>query len=226
MRDNETNDSVSIMSLNRAAIWPDRARFRAWMIFQINFFLFFIPAYFGGDLIARWSGRAFLLRPEQEAHAIPFAAWTILIYFSLFPLFCLPLLHLCVREIERLNRQSMIVLTIAFAAFVLWPGEVRYPPKAIEDPWRSLYELLHRVDTRFNAAPSLHVAFAALILASCAEVARPGPRVLYALWFVALCFSTLTTHQHHLVDIASGMILAIIVRRAVPLRGGQGDSRG
>ena len=80
-----------------------------------------------------------------------------------------------------------------------------------------LFDLLTQVDTPHNLVPSLHVAFAALILLGCAE---RGPKFWawgYGAWLVLMSASTVLVHQHHLLDVISGLGLAFIMRRIFPL---------
>jgi membrane-associated phospholipid phosphatase len=45
------------------------------------------------------------------------------------------------------------------------------------------------------------------------DAATPRLRMLYALWLIVVCASTVLTHRHHLFDVASGIAIALVVRR-------------
>ena len=64
----------------------------------------------------------------------------------------------------------------------------------------------------FNAVPSFHVIYTASILLAFIDVASPRLRIAYLAWLVAVCASTLLTHRHHLIDVASGLAIAFAVR--------------
>jgi membrane-associated phospholipid phosphatase len=77
---------------------------------------------------------------------------------------------------------------------------------------RSVFNLLQMVDTPHNLAPSLHVAFSALILLGCAEIAPRHWAWGYYFWLLVLSASTVLVHQHHLFDGVSGLVLAMLAR--------------
>ncbi len=88
---------------------------------------------------------------------------------------------------------------------------------AVDGFYRVFFDFLGSVDTPHNLAPSLHVAFAALIVFSCAERTTPFLSLFYVLWLAALAASTVFVHQHHLIDVATGLVLAVSVRRLSPI---------
>ena len=50
--------------------------------------------------------------------------------------------------------------------------------------------------------------YTASILLAFIDVAIAGLRIAYMTWLVAVCASTVLTHRHHLLDVASGLALA------------------
>jgi len=199
--------------------WPDRSRWIAYLKFLALFDLLFFPIFLGGAWLQRASGRAIDLYFAAELK-IPFVPWMIFPYLSLFPLFVLPLLHLGPEGMATLSRRSALSLATAAAVFVALPARVGFGPRPDAGPLQPLFDLLGAVDTTapFTAVPSLHVAFAGLILLTCAEVAPRRLAALYGVWLAALAASTVLTHQHNLADVAGGFALAIGVRRIVPDR--------
>jgi membrane-associated phospholipid phosphatase len=62
-----------------------------------------------------------------------------------------------------------------------------------------------------NLVPSLHVVFSALILFSIIQTSKmPIARIALWGWLLLLCVSTLLVHQHHLLDVAAGLTLAML----------------
>lgn len=181
------------------------------------FYLFFFPAYFGGAAAARWTGPPRVPAAAWEM-AIPLAPVMILPYLVLFPLFLLPAFTMTPEAMARLSRQSSAALVAAFVVFALAPTRVGHPPPAVDEPWAAIFGLLATLDTQANALPSLHVVFAALILSGAAEGARPLAKASCACAFLLVAASTLLTHQHHVLDVAAGLALALVVRRLWPLR--------
>ena len=74
-----------------------------------------------------------------------------------------------------------------------------------------VYRKMIEIDTPpANAAPSLHVSLTCLLLFT---LVRDLPR-LWPVWagFIALVWcSTLVTRQHHLIDVATGVLLTCLV---------------
>lgn len=199
----------------RPLSWPDAARRRAWLRFLMIFYLWFFPAYFGAAALAQASGRAHELFMAWEL-AIPLLPWAIIPYVGVIPLYAAPAFQMQARDIARLSRQTTAATLLAFAVFVLAPTRVAYRPEALPEPWATAFAY-GALPTPYNAAPSLHVAFAALILGACADSAGRAPRVFYAVAFMLVAASTVLTHQHHLVDVVAGLALAFLVRRLWPI---------
>lgn len=211
------------MTGDRPLSWPDAARWRGYMSFLGVFFLFFIPVYFGGASFAAWSGRSASPAFDFEA-SMPFLPWTIIIYQSLFQLFVLPLFQLSRQQLAALTRQSVTVLLCAGDIFLIAPTHLAFQRESAPGLFAPVYEFFHNVDPVYNCAPSLHVAFAALILLACAGQATPRLKYVYYFWLAILAVATLTTHQHHVIDVASGLLLATLVRWLVPLDASAGPT--
>lgn len=179
------------------------------------FNLFFLPIYFGAGYLAARADRSFGLYWAWERE-IPFVPWMIWPYLSLFVLFQLPLFQMSAGQIAALSRQSTATLLAAGAFFLLVPTHAGFAPAAVPAFYRSLFELLAALDTPHNLAPSLHVAFSALILLGCASRTSSRLAWCYRGWLLLLSLSTLLVHQHHLFDVASGLLLALVMRRLFP----------
>ncbi|MCC2098371.1 MAG: hypothetical protein KDJ29_15855 [Hyphomicrobiales bacterium] len=193
-----------------------RSRIIAWLRFVAIFCLVFVPVYVGGGWLAAASGRAFVLVLPGET-GIPLVPWMVWPYLSLYPLFLMPLFHLDPPDMAVLTRQSVAVLAVAALAFVLLPGRLAYAVNPVEGLSGTVIALIRATDTPHNTVPSLHVAFAWLILLAC--LSRAGPRLawLYRAWMALMAVSALLVHQHHILDIAAGAGLALAVRGLMPM---------
>lgn len=194
---------------------PDAARWRAYLKFMGVFYLTFFPVYFGAGIIAGNSHDTFSLYCPWEQD-IPLIPWMIWPYLSLFTLFLLPLVHMNPWQISALSRQSTATLVLAGVIFLVVPTQSGYPPSVVTGLYQPIFGLLARIDTPHNLAPSLHVAFSALILLACAARTSSGLAWIYRFWLLLLAASTLLVHQHHLVDVVSGLAIALIMRRLFP----------
>lgn len=196
--------------------WPDGVRWRAFLKFMALFYVFFFPFYFGAGHIAARTHDTFGLYWSWERD-IPLIPWMIWPYMTLFSLFLLPLFHMSAEQISTLSRQSTATLVIAGAVFLLVPTHLGFAPTIVEELHQPLFGLLAMVDTPHNLVPSLHVAFSALILLGCAALTSPSLAWSYRFWLLIMSASTVLIHQHHLLDVISGLTLALFIRRIFPL---------
>jgi membrane-associated phospholipid phosphatase len=201
----------------RQTAWPSLDQWRAFLKFLVLFDVLFFPVYIGGNYIASHSVQATGLFLDWETR-IPLVPWMILPYLSLYSVFLLPLFHLRPAEMTQLCRQSTMTLAVAGLFFVLLPTRLGFPPVPVAGMMQPLFETMRAVDVPQNLVPSLHVAFCALILLPCAERAAAPLRWLYRGWLVTLSASTVLVHQHHLLDVATGLGLAVAVGRILPLK--------
>ena len=86
---------------------------------------------------------------------------------------------------------------------------------AVDTEWAWVKQLTTVVAGRYNLVPSLHVALTVVTVVTLwPHVGRVG-KGLFMTWAVALALSTLLTHQHHVLDVASGLLLGFLVCRRV-----------
>ena len=142
--------------------------------------------------------------------SVPVVPWTVWVYAS-YPLqFAATFFTEPSRR--RLNRWLWAVLAVNLVSnvvFLLWPTTIERPPVPAADPWTAgAFARLHAIDTPASCLPSLHVSTA--FLASFVFLARDRLRfALFFAWAVAIALSTLTTKQHHAVDVVAGLGLAL-----------------
>jgi membrane-associated phospholipid phosphatase len=136
-------------------------------------------------------------------------AWT-LVYSSLYLMFGLAPFILRERAtIDALAFALLFETAAAALVFVLLPSQTAFAPVATAElgSWAMAFETADSMNGNTNCFPSLHVAFAT----SCAVAfGRRGAAPQFGLWASAIALSTLFTHQHHIVDVAGGMVLAAI----------------
>jgi hypothetical protein len=165
--------------------WPDGTRWRAYLIFLLVFDVLFFAVYIGAGHIAAESGRVVGLYFNWERN-VPLVPWMIVPYLSLYTAFLLPLLHLTPAEMKGLSRQSVVMILIAGAAFVLLPRRVGFAAETVTGALKPLFDFMAAVDTPHNVVPSLHVAFAALILIVCSERASRPVAWFYMAWLAVM----------------------------------------
>lgn len=97
------------------------------------------------------------------------------------------------------------------AFFLLVPAELVYPDRTDAGLFQPLYDVLYKIDTRYDMARSFHVLYCSIIVWAMHRVARPLFRRILEIWLVALVASTVFTHRHHLFDVVLGGLLAFLV---------------
>lgn len=199
-----------------SASWPDNTRWRAYLKFMLVFYVFFFPIYFGAGKVAAYTNKSYGLYWSWERE-IPLIPWMIWPYLTLFTLFLLPLFHMSEEQISTLSRQSAFTLVIAGAIFLLVPTHMGFVSTSVEGIYQPLFKLIATVDTPHNLAPSLHVAFSALILLGCASRTSTLLAYSYWGWLLIMSISTVLVHQHHIFDVISGLTLALLIRRIFPI---------
>ncbi len=144
--------------------------------------------------------------------SIPFLKWMIIPYHSFNLLFLIPFLLLPKIPIKILSTSSAICTVIAGASFILFPSQIGFH-RIIPDGFTApLYKYLFTFDNTTNLVPSLHVTYVTLYFVSCVGyLKRKLTKILFGLTSLLIISSTLFTHQHHLLDIISGIILAFTV---------------
>ncbi len=155
--------------------------------------------------------------------AFPFAPWWVWPY--LLPYAVGPLLAGILRRgaFAWYVRRACLVVAVSFAIFLAYPTYVRRPltdpvnyPLLGDGLTALLFQQMVAIDSPpANAAPSLHVSLSCLLAWALAyDRPRWWPAALVAA--VVVWLSTLYTGQHHLVDVATGVLLASLAAIGPP----------
>jgi membrane-associated phospholipid phosphatase len=118
------------------------------------------------------------------------------------------------RELQALALSLAAVTTVAGISFLLFPAELAYPR---HDPgaWSGFFAIARAMALPYNLVPSLHVAMSWICLAAYSAHCGVAGKALFATWAAAIALSTLLTHQHHLLDVATGIALAVAGKRFI-----------
>lgn len=148
--------------------------------------------------------------------AIPLVDWMIVPYWSLDLLFVGGFLVCTGRaELRSLSRRVVAATLIAAAGFIALPLEPGYARSLEHGMWSPLFAALYAFDQPHNLFPSLHVAFALILHATYARHLNGLARRAAQLWFALVAASTVLVHQHHLIDVAGGAALGVVVMHLV-----------
>lgn len=141
---------------------------------------------------------------------IPFIPWTIIPYMTSGLFFCSVFFFCKTKEQLKVLVQRMLFATVVSGiCFLLFPLKFSFQKPEVDDSiFRYSFQFLTTFDSPFNQAPSLHIAYAFIFWTVFRNLKKW--RMLLLFWLIALGISTLTTYQHHLIDIITGIILAHI----------------
>ncbi|MEN4758967.1 phosphatase PAP2/dual specificity phosphatase family protein [Chryseobacterium sp. C39-AII1] len=149
---------------------------------------------------------------------IPFIPWTIIPYMTSGLFFCLVFFFCKTKEeIAILTKRMLFVTVIAGICFLLFPLKFSLNKPEINSSVLGIpFQFLKIFDSPFNQAPSLHIAYAFIFWSVFRNLKRE--RIFLMIWLILLGISTLTTYQHHLIDVLAGGILTHISFIIFPYR--------
>lgn len=189
--------------------WPGARHVAFTLGLQAIGFVWFYLVYGATDYLTGLHSWRVPVHLEAEL-AIPFVPAMTIAYSSLYPMFwCTPFALRTREEVWRFFRVYCTEVAIAGVFFLLIPATPAFPPHAEDElgPFAAMFGNADRFNLTYNMAPSLHVAFATTTAWLLTRNAAPGLRALFYAWAALICASTVLTHQHHLVDIAGGIVL-------------------
>jgi hypothetical protein len=172
-------------------------------------------------LTYNWANRIAAARPDVpsivfawERH-IPFLPWTIVPYWSSDLLYAASFLFCRTREdMDRHGLRLLAIQVISVSFFALFPLQMTFQPPSLDSFFAIFFKLLFEFDRPFNQAPSLHISLAYIL-------SRKIRGPVAAAWFLLIAVSTLTTWQHHFIDVPTGLWAGILVVALLPDRSRQ-----
>jgi hypothetical protein len=145
----------------------------------------------------------------------PFVPASVLIYISEYIYFAF--VYILLRDSDNLNKYlysffSLQLLSCTIFVFypTIYPREL-FPVPADTPPWlASIWTWLRTQDAATNCLPSLHVS--SVYLSSFAFLSENRRREfkIFFIWSTLIALSTLTTKQHYVADLVSGLTLAAL----------------
>jgi hypothetical protein len=190
-------------------------RASVWLAFLAPFF--FLTYNFANAAAGRRAHVAVLMFPWERY--IPFIGWTILPYWSSDLLYVVSF-WIC-RTRAELDLHGMRLLTIqifSVACFLAFPMRCVFERPPVSGWAGDLFAYLNSFDRPFNQAPSLHVGLAVILWMRFRAHTSGAIRIALAAWFLLVAASTLTTYQHHFIDLPTGAWAGLLVMAALPDR--------
>jgi membrane-associated phospholipid phosphatase len=169
-----------------------------------------------------WIGavRGPVFDPSLPVDAVfPVVPWTFFIYLLAYVI----VLGLFVirRNAEFLNlafSSFMLMNLTAFVLFALFPAQG--PARDFAADGGGIIGLVHLVDSRFNAFPSLHVANPWLVAFLAVKERKISPlSMLFLAIALSISISTMLVRQHYLLDVLGGFALAVLTSAIMFRRG-------
>jgi len=168
----------------------------------------FLAIYLGCNWITSQRSGLYRLWFDWELK-IPFVAAMVWAYLSLFVTFFLPMFALREAALNALCKRLALAVIVSGCLFLLVPAQLGFERPAEVPGEAAAFRLIYLFDRPHNLVPSLHVSWSALILGSLRAVSPSWTRRLLEGWFLLLCASTVLVHQHHLLDLLGGLLVAL-----------------
>ena len=188
-------------------------RIRAIIIWGVVAGIFSTVVYFGVNEIASKNTHFYQLYFEFEKD-IPMVPWMIYIYQSFALLIIIT--YFSIKSPQRIKAYSISFMSscgIAAIFFILFPAELGFSRTENIEGYEFMFNAIHAIDKPHNLAPSLHIGYSALgayVLSS--EIQSKLLKGVIWIWFLLICSSIVLVHQHHLFDMFTGAILALVVK--------------
>lgn len=150
--------------------------------------------------------------------SIPFIPLSIIPYMASGFFFCLVFFSCKNKhQLKILTWRMLFVTIIAGLFFVTVPLRFSLIKPDVSNSILNLpFSFLHTFDSPFNQSPSLHIAFAFIFWSVFKDLTKW--RTFLLIWLILLGISTLTTFQHHVIDLLTGAILAHVSFIIIPYR--------
>jgi membrane-associated phospholipid phosphatase/phytoene/squalene synthetase len=198
--------------------WPGAGNLKATLPLCGLFLAIFASVYAGASHLASLRGELPRLYFGFELE-LPFLPILSLLYLTgPLVLAAAPFVLRTWRDITPFFLTLTAETLVAGLFFLLFPVEQAFPPRIASGLWGEVFRFADVLNLDYNQIPSLHVTFA--VTAALVFGARCGRlgRTLFGLWAVAVSASTLLLHEHHLLDVAAGTVLAFAAMGTVQRR--------
>jgi membrane-associated phospholipid phosphatase len=179
--------------------------------------LFAVVYFFTNWITSRRTGNYHLFL-EWEL-AIPFVPAMIYAYASLLVLLLLPPFVLTKSQLPALARATVITLFSAAAVYLLLPADLGFVRPDYVPGYDAVFQTLYALEMPHNLVPSLHIASSTLFIAAIRRnLSSSWRRTCLIVWGILICASVLLVHQHHVLDVVSGLLLGLVSYRLVYVR--------
>ena len=195
--------------------WPGIDNLRDTLPLSATFALIFYACYGGASVVTGLHGLRLRIHFDFEQH-FPFVPALALVYLSLNVMLALTPFILRTRQAFLPLFLTMSAETVlASLCFVSLPIVDGYSPVPVSGFWGSVFSLADVVNLDHNYLPSLHVTLAVTAALAFSQRCGRGGKLVFYSWATAIAISTLLTHQHYILDVITGIALALTAMRVV-----------
>ena len=193
--------------------WPGWKHIRFATLVSLAGAWWFIIVYAGCDAITAHRTARIRIHLDSELN-IPFVPEMVLLYMSIYFLFlAAPFILRKRQDFLTLAIVLDVIILVGGIGFLLLPAQLAFAPEINLGAFPRLFQFADSINLTYNLVPSLHVALSVACIATYATRTDRMATVLLWLWALANSASTLFTHQHHLLDVVGGWVVALIVFR-------------
>lgn len=141
---------------------------------------------------------------------IPFIEWMIIPYMSIDLFFiAAPFICRTEKDLSLLTKRITFTIVTAGMFFLICPLTFGFERPAANGWLGLIFNNFRKLDLPYNQLPSLHIVLRTILALAFTKHSHGLLRILSAVWFSLIGFSTIFTHQHHVIDVIGGFILAL-----------------
>lgn len=158
------------------------------------------------------AGRAEIRSECWMWHWLPFDAWWLGPYLTMFVLVILPWLMLDEwRQVKRFAAILLSMAAVGWIVFMIYPTACVRPPP---DGQPFVYAMLLWIDQADNCMPCLHSAFSVLttgvLLTGSSAFRSVAGKFILGIWLLVICVSIVALRQHTDLDTLAGFALGCV----------------
>lgn len=195
--------------------WPTGSKFMVILLWTIYSTVAFTAIYGLCNHYASLNPKLYQMYTQWELE-IPLVPVMIYPYLSLNLLFLMSAFVL--KEITSIKAFcSSLIVGALFAGifFYFFPGELGFIRTSVPG-YDAIFNFMFQIDKPHNLYPSLHVTYSTLaVLAMIEQTKSKSFHSFLIIWLVLIIISVVLVHQHHLFDIVTGFILALLLNKLI-----------